>query len=250
MGWLVPLDQPPLVMARWLITLPAGYDWSSALKGAIVPLTQSVNWSWRDGGIHPKIVAEHFREGLAFMREYQPMIGAIVPYATVNPPPNVLPCEGGVFTRFDYPDLYAALDPVYIVDADHFTVPDMRGRYMVGVGRADPAGKWWMIGEEDGSEFVTLGEDNMPRHTHTADPHSHTTPPHTHDYFPPVMDVDLEDVGVPQVGAASISALPSPTSPASPTTNAATVTIGYTGNDEPFPVRPPSAALRFGIVYG
>ena len=39
-----------------------------------------------------------------------PMLGQVVAYITASPPSNVLPCDGTVYNRVDYPELYAVLD--------------------------------------------------------------------------------------------------------------------------------------------
>jgi len=63
-----------------------------------------------------------------------PVIGTVFPYLTVDPPLYCLPCDGSVYLREDYPELYIALDDAFIIDADSFFVPDMRNLTMVGAG--------------------------------------------------------------------------------------------------------------------
>lgn len=90
-----------------------------------------------------------------------PMIGMIFPLVTLDPPPNVLPCDGSTYLRVDFPELFAVLDTPFIVDADSFIVPDLRGRTIIGAGgvynNAD------MGGEED----HTLDVSEIPSHDHT-----------------------------------------------------------------------------------
>jgi len=90
-----------------------------------------------------------------------PMLGLIVPFVTIDPPPNVLPCDGSTYLRVDFPELYAVLDTPFIVDADHFIVPDLRGRTVIGAGgtfsNADSGGE---------SEHV-LTIDELAAHDHT-----------------------------------------------------------------------------------
>jgi len=95
-----------------------------------------------------------------------PMIGYIVAYMTADPPANVLPCDGSNYLRDDFPELYEALDAVYIVDADHFTVPDLRGRTIIGVGSG--AGLTSRsTGDSGGEESHTLTTGELASHTHT-----------------------------------------------------------------------------------
>jgi microcystin-dependent protein len=68
-----------------------------------------------------------------------------------------LVCDGTVYDRVDYPDLYAVLDPVFIVDADTFAVPDMMDRFTLNTTSVGATG-----GES--SHVLTVAE--MPAHTH------------------------------------------------------------------------------------
>jgi len=91
----------------------------------------------------------------------QPMIGMIFPIVTIDPPPNVLPCDGSTYLRVDYPNLYDVLDTPFIVDADHFLVPDLRGRTIIGAGGA------FSNADTGGEETHTLTVDEIPSHDHT-----------------------------------------------------------------------------------
>jgi len=99
-------------------------------------------------------------DGLLFEAKV-PMLGLIVPFVTIDPPPNVLPCDGSTYLRVDFPELYAVLDTPFIVDADNFIVPDLRGRTVIGAGgtfsNADVGGE---------SEHV-LTVDELASHDHT-----------------------------------------------------------------------------------
>lgn len=102
-----------------------------------------------------------------------PMIGYILPFVTLDPPPNVLPCDGSSYLRVDFPELFAVLDPIFITDADHFTVPDLRGRTIIGTG--DGGGLTSRsIGDSGGEENHTLDISEMPAHDHTI-PYTITT---------------------------------------------------------------------------
>lgn len=81
---------------------------------------------------------------------------------------NELLCDGSIYNRVDYPDLYAVLDAAYIIDADSFKVPDLTHKMLVGEGSG------WAVGDTGGVETVTLTTTEMPSHTHTNTPHTHT----------------------------------------------------------------------------
>jgi len=91
-------------------------------------------------------------------------VGSVV-WRAGSVPSGMLLCDGTTYERVDYPDLYAALDAVYIVDADHFTVPDLIGNFVLGSTT---------IGDTGGAATHTLTTTEMPAHSHTNTPHSHT----------------------------------------------------------------------------
>lgn len=97
-----------------------------------------------------------------------PLIGVILPYASTDPPEGTLACDGSTYLRVDYPTLYATIDSVFIIDADSFAVPDLRGKVIIGAN-VDHS-----IGDVGGAETVTLTTSEMPSHTHTNTPHAHT----------------------------------------------------------------------------
>lgn len=96
-----------------------------------------------------------------------PMIGMIFPYITESPPPNVLPCDGATYNREDYSDLYAILDSAFIVDSDHFTVPDLRGRTIIGVGNGSGL-TTRNANDTGGEESHQLTESELASHAHTV----------------------------------------------------------------------------------
>jgi microcystin-dependent protein len=102
-----------------------------------------------------------------------PLLGLIFPIMTAEPPANCLLCDGSTYAREDYPLLYAAIDPAFIVDADFFVVPDLRRKKPRGadpLAGVDPI----PVGATGGQETVTLTTAEMPSHTHEPIPHQHT----------------------------------------------------------------------------
>jgi len=95
-----------------------------------------------------------------------PVIGYIFPFITESPPTNALACDGSTYLREDYPELYAALDTFFIIDADSFFVPDLRGRTVIGAG--DGSGLTTRtVGEQGGEEDHQLDISELASHDHT-----------------------------------------------------------------------------------
>jgi microcystin-dependent protein len=88
-------------------------------------------------------------------------IGSIIMLATASVPSGYLLCDGSQYLRTAYPDLYAALDSAFIVDADNFTVPDLRDTFALGSGISHN------VGDTGGEVSHALTTDEMPAHSHT-----------------------------------------------------------------------------------
>lgn len=260
-AWLTPDNAPTATRCR-RIRIPDDETWIAAVSGALTPMIYAYNWE-EFGTLTPEQAAERAQAMVLEYFQDDCMIGSIVSYATTNPPNGCIPCDGSTFDRVDYPALYDALDPVFIVDADTFTTPDLRGRTIIGAG--DGVGLTERtVGETGGEETVVLTEAQLAAHTHTTQPHTHTTDDHTHTtiehshaYDPVVtVDLDLEDLGLPQGNAAQI--LPFITentygatvivNSANVTVNEETATVDSTGDDEAHENMPPFFALKYAMV--
>lgn len=92
-------------------------------------------------------------------------IGQIIEHVLGTLPANWLPCDGGTYLRVDWPLLYAVLDSAYIVDADHFVTPDLRGRSPLGAG-SGPGLTVRAVNASGGEESHVLAIGELPAHTH------------------------------------------------------------------------------------
>lgn len=153
-----------------------------------------------------------------------PVIGTIFPYLTVDPPLYCLPCDGSVYLRENYPQLYAELDDAFIIDADSFFVPDMRNLTMVG------AGDTYAMGDTGGETEVTLTTDQIPAHSHTNTPHTHTE----------IGAVEAIINGGLEAPAFAATALPT-------VTGATSIAIDNTGGGEAHTNLQPYIALKYCI---
>lgn len=87
-------------------------------------------------------------------------VGQIIMSAAADPPDGCLICDGATYEREDYPDLYAVLPSIFIVDGDHFKVPDLRETFPYGTSTTVS------IGDTGGAATVTLSESEIPSHVH------------------------------------------------------------------------------------
>jgi microcystin-dependent protein len=133
-----------------------------------------------------------------------PEVGFIKPYITTNPPSNTIPCDGGTYTRVDYPLLYAVIDSIFIVDADNFTTPNLQGLVLIGAGTNGAS--TFALGDTGGEYDHTLDVGEMPSHSHVADAPTIIDPTHTHIETGAVPTLITIGAGVP-----APSAIPSPT---------------------------------------
>ena len=147
----------------------------------------------------------------------QPMIGYIIPFVTADPPAGVLPCDGASYLRVDYPELYAALDSFFITDADHFTVPDLRGRTIVGVGSGSGL-TTRNTGDTGGEETHQLSTSELASHSHSV-----------------TLTTSLPaQAGVGFAGEVSLAPL--------------TTSTGSTGGDTAHENMPPFFSLNYGVI--
>lgn len=151
--------------------------------------------------------------------------GLIMPICTADIPPGTLLCDGSVYLRVDYPDLYDAIAPGYHIDADSFSVPDLRDRFVMGAGPDHSAAA------TGGSFALTQTIAQMPNHAHATDPHSHT-----------------EITATPALGAAIVG-VPVPSAvPSAGVTGLATVTVQDTGGGDAMDITNQFIALKYVVV--
>lgn len=92
--------------------------------------------------------------------------GTIVLNLTQTWPANWLACDGATYLRTDWPELYAVLHSSFIIDADHFFVPNLRGRIPVVAGSGTGLTSR-VIGAQGGEESHVLSVSEMPAHHHS-----------------------------------------------------------------------------------
>lgn len=97
-------------------------------------------------------------------------VGAIMPYGGNSDPAYWLICDGRTVSRTAYAELFAVIGTTYGTGdgSTTFNIPDLRGRVAVGsgLGTAQDAVER-SLGQNGGSEKVTLDISQMPSHAHT-----------------------------------------------------------------------------------
>jgi microcystin-dependent protein len=215
-AWLTTDGTPQAEFMRRLF-IPDSEAWLAIVSGALVPLIYAENWQLF-GTSTPEACADRaLVMVLKFLRD-NGMIGTIFAYPGDLLPDGFLECDGQSYQRVEYPALYAALHSTYHNNADSFRVPDLRGRTIVGAGQGDSLSERQM-GDVDGAESHQLTEAQLPAHAHL--------------YTPPVLNLDLESPGVPDILGAGIG-IPTNTSSA--------------GGNEAHNKLPPFHVLRWVIV--
>jgi microcystin-dependent protein len=245
MPWLTPDAPTPTTYVCRRLRIPNDVHLVAAFTGALILLARESNWE-SFGTLTPADAAELCQSIiLDYLESNVCLVGTIIPYATVQPPnPDVLPCDGGVHLRADYPELYEALDPAFIIDSDTFRTPDLRGRMIIGAGTGASLTPR-AVGDVGGAESVTLAVSQIPSHDHTTQPHTHTNAPHVHSEgtTSPILVSELPDPVFPAaIGALGV------TSAESVIIDSAVVTVDPTGDGEEHENMPPFAVLRYGII--
>lgn len=94
--------------------------------------------------------------------------GGVQMYAGTVAPDGWLLCDGSSHEKAVYPSLWGVLSlsgAIFEEDTDHFIVPDLRGRVVVGAGTGMGLTAR-LMGQIDGEETHLLAESELPGHTH------------------------------------------------------------------------------------
>jgi microcystin-dependent protein len=87
--------------------------------------------------------------------------GTVIQSAAISEPGGWFDCDGRELIVDDYPQLYAAIGTTYGGGEGVFSLPDMRGRVVVGQN-----GSSWSLGNIGGEQTHTLSVNEIPGHTH------------------------------------------------------------------------------------
>lgn len=203
---------------RRVLCIPDDLRIVAAVSDVLGYLTLPCVWNESDELSEIEMQAMMTEMWLGYLGMLETMLGAIVPMATDILPTFMVWCEGQTLLRANYPDLYGRMHAAFIIDADSFTVPDMRGKMAFGMD--DIAVGDHPMGQTGGAEAVTLTMSEIPSHSHI--------------YEYPSFNLDLETAGAPDVFGLG-----------SPGTNYPTSSEGGGNAHENMP---PFMVLRFAMV--
>jgi microcystin-dependent protein len=96
-----------------------------------------------------------------------PFVAEIRPWACNFAPVGWAFCQGQILPIAQYTALFSLIGTYYGGNGTtNFQLPDLQGRVPMKFG-TDPTGNNYAIGEEAGTETITIGSTQMPIHTHT-----------------------------------------------------------------------------------
>ena len=156
-----------------------------------------------------------------FLGDLAVPIGAIMPYAGLNPPNGYLLCDGSEIERAKFSDLFDVIGNLYngvtaLVGVNTFRIPDLRGRFPLGKDNMDNAGtvpivtggyvdagggtagrvpdvQATILGGSAGQSSTAITLSNLPEHSHSL-----STP--TQDYSAVALTTTLDPLATSGLG--------------------------------------------------
>ncbi len=202
-----------------------------------------------------------------------------LPWSGSSAPTGWLMCDGAAYDSVadtSLADLFAVIGTTYGgTGADDFNVPDMRGRFPLGLNTSGSGTKRvnrtqaQNLGQNDGQENYKLELTHMPSHDHSAtisssgghihgnattdteSDHVHTTDPSTSQVFDPSGNGSGTDSGPSTVRTISINPAGSHshtvTVPSNSSQHTHPVTIGFTAGNSAHENTPPFLTINYII---
>ena len=140
-------------------TIPSSTD-LTGISGASQPFDNiqpslSMNYIICINGVYPSFDSD---------LEAIPFLGQIIPYVANSVPDDWHLADGTTLSISQYIELFSLLGTTYGGDGiTTFMLPDLRGRVSIGVA----SGSNTQLGQQGGTESVTLLTTNLPSHAHS-----------------------------------------------------------------------------------
>lgn len=176
--------------------LTIGFD-PSGLPGAVVSALDDIiaplqTWAGAIDGINAEERLNALTTGVASLSTVP--TGMIAPWAVAAAPSGWLLCDGNAYSRTTYTTLFSLIGVTYGAGngSTTFNVPDLRGRFPLGVA-----------GAGTGGTLASTG--GSLDHTHSGAAHTHTVSGTTanesaHTHHVPRDNVNFQDVSGPALG--------------------------------------------------
>lgn len=201
-----------------------------------------------------------------------PFVGEISYVAFNYAPDGWLQCDGQVLPVNQYNALFSLIGNAYGGNGSTtFALPDMRGRVPVHRGQ-HPGGSMFTLGQTGGAENTALTVNNLPAHSHTATATSASTsavaPGASATSTLKAVNSDADQKNAGGNSLANAKGLNSAYSAAAPsismnaasiettlsglniaTTTSTNVSIGSTGNSQPFAIMQPYTVVNCIIAW-
>jgi microcystin-dependent protein len=104
-----------------------------------------------------------------------PFLGQVIIFAGNFAPKGWAFCNGQLLAISQYTALFSLLGTTYGGDGrTTFGLPDLRGRVAVSAGQG-PGLSNYTLGEQTGTETVTLSTQQMPQHNHIVNANNNTS---------------------------------------------------------------------------
>lgn len=226
--YVAPSSTPTTRRCRRVL-IPDAPQFVEAVNEVLALLTNADVWQAEAGTLTAQecaiLMATMWNE---YRKDQLCMLGVIVPIATADIPDGMLLCDGSIYAKDDYLDLFAVINPNLILSATTFKTPDLRGRFIMAAGEGDHPE--YSIGGEY-VHYLTQSELAF---------HQHTTNPHTHGY---TLTTAVPTAAGEILGGADITtAIPSLTG------DSGYLTDNGAGGDQPHNTTPPYFVLRYALV--
>jgi len=164
-------------------------------------------------------------------------------------------CWGQIISIAQNSALFSLLGTIYGGNGvTTFGLPDLRGRAPIGWGQG-PGLSPYTIGQIGGSESTTLLLPNMPAHNHqaafnlTATPSASTAAGSSTTPDPTLVPATLPTIGSgPSGNPIKGYVAKDSTTTLAPGAVAGTITVGFSGNNQPFSILNPYLAMTYLIA--
>lgn len=149
-------DETLTGLSLYIVPMPNALSFIAQVADALYSMCKTENWE--QGGTTS--IDDAVQAAVEMVNNFMPLVGCIMAGAWSVAPNGFLMCDGTAYSRSSYPRLYEFIDSAFIIDANNFRVPDLRGRVVVAESAL------LAMGASAGESTHTLISAEMPVHQH------------------------------------------------------------------------------------